>query len=208
MLILTSSSNYVCKAWVTHLPKKPSELKLTFIPTAAEVEPGEKKWLHEDRQVLVDAGFTITDFTFVGKTQANVKQMLDSSDVVFVAGGNTYFLLQEMNKSGFSELIHEYVAKGGVYVGSSAGSVVAAPSIELLTLDDKREAPELTQYKALNLIDILILPHWGNEKFKAGYEEQMKVAYQKGAKIILLTDDQYLLVNNGTYSIESVPHET
>jgi dipeptidase E len=204
MLILTSSSSYVCKDWIKHLAKSPSESKLTFIPTAAEVEPGEKKWLNEDRQALVDIGFNVSDFSLVGKTSEEVKDTLNHTDIVFVAGGNTFFLLQEMNKSGFSELIHDYVNKGGVYVGSSAGSVVAAPDISLLTLDDRNEAPNLTNYNALNLTDILILPHWGNDTFKAGYEEQMKVAYVKGTKIILLTDDQYILIKNDYLTIESV----
>jgi dipeptidase E len=91
--------------------------------------------------------------------------MLDQTDVVFVAGGNTFFLLQEMRKGGFAELIHDYIHKGMIYIGSSAGSVVAGPTVRLVNgLDDPTDAPELQDFAGLGLIDIAILPHWGSPK--------------------------------------------
>lgn len=78
MLILTSSSNFVTQNFVHHLPKKPGEIKLTFIPTAAEVEEGDLQWLKDDRQALVKAGFQVTDFTVTGKKKDEVETMLKS----------------------------------------------------------------------------------------------------------------------------------
>jgi hypothetical protein len=72
MLILTSSNNYVTSNFVPYLPKKPSEIKLTFISTAAEVEKGDMQWLKDDRQALVDVGFQVTDFTVTGKSKDEV----------------------------------------------------------------------------------------------------------------------------------------
>lgn len=86
MLILTSSNNFVVKHYLPHLPREPKQIKLTFIPTAAEVEDGDLSWLGNDRQTLVDAGFQVTDFTVTGKNQSEVKSMLDSTDFVFVSG--------------------------------------------------------------------------------------------------------------------------
>ncbi len=205
MLILTSSNAYVTKHFIQHLPKQPSEMRLTFIPTAAEVEKGDKQWLAEDRRPLVDAGFHVIDFTLTGKTKSEVQVMLDGSDVVFVAGGNTFFLLQEMRKSGFADLIQPYVDRGLIYGGSSAGSIAAGPDISLVQeIDSPSLAPELTDYQGLKLIDVAVFPHWGSEHFQTRYEKVMKAAYKKGLKIILLTDDQYLLVEDGRYTIESV----
>ncbi|MBP7875965.1 Type 1 glutamine amidotransferase-like domain-containing protein [Candidatus Woesebacteria bacterium] len=205
MLILTSSNAFVAQHFIQHLPKQPSEMRLTFIPTAAEVEKGDKQWLAEDRKPLVDAGFQVIDFTLTGKTKSEVQVMLEGSDVVFVAGGNTFFLLQEMRKSGFADLIKSYVDKGLIYGGSSAGSSAAGIDISLSKeLDDPALAPELTDYQGLELIDVAVFPHWGSEHFHNRYEKVMKAAYKKGLKIILLTDDQYLLVEDGRYTIESV----
>lgn len=180
-------------------------MKLTFIPTAAEVEEGDIQWLEDDRQALVDVGFQVTDFTVTGKTKDEVKAILEKSDFVFVSGGNTFFLLQEMKKSGFAELITHYVDNGLIYGGTSAGSIVAGPDISLVEgLDDPILAPEITDHKGLGLVDVVVFPHWGSEHFQNRYEKVMNSGYKKGLKIILLTDDQYLLVNRGTYSIESI----
>lgn len=205
MLILTSSNYFVTEHFVPHLPKQPSQMKLTFIPTAAEVEKGDLQWLRDDRQALVNAGFQVSDFTVTGKTKVEVKTMLESTDFVFVAGGNTFYLLQEMRKSGFAELIAEYVKKGVVYGGSSAGSVVTGPDISLVKeLDDASLAPELTDYKGLNLVDVSVLPHWGSEHFQKRYRKVMISEYKTGLKIILLTDDQYLLVKDNKFTIETI----
>lgn len=205
MLILTSSNDAVTHDFLKYLPKKPEEIRLTFIPTAAEVEEGDLQWLKDDRQALVDAGFQVTDFTFTGKSSDEVKDMLDQTDFVFVSGGNTFFLLQEMNKSGFTSLIKSYIEKGLIYGGSSAGSVVAGPDIELTKeLDDPALAPELKDYKGLGLTDVRVFPHWGSEQFHDRYEKVMRSGYKRGLKIVLLTDDQYLLVKDNSYTIESI----
>lgn len=205
MLILTSSNNFVTASYVPYLPKQPSEMKMTFIPTAAEVEDGDLQWLKDDRQALVDAGFQVTDFTVTGKSKDEVAAMLNQTDFVFVSGGNTFFLLQEMKKSGFADLIGDYVANGGVYGGSSAGSVVAGPDISLVQgLDDPSLAPELADHAGLGLTDVVVFPHWGSEHFQNRYEKVMKSGYKTGLKIVLLTDDQYLLVRDKAYTIETV----
>ena len=110
-----------------------------------------------------------------------------------------------MKKSGFAEVIKKYVAQGVIYGGSSAGSVVAGPDIGLIGgLDDPSLAPELDSYNGHNLIDVIVFPHWGSEHFQKRYEKVMKYGYKKGSKIILLTDDQYLLVHNSHYTIQSI----
>ena len=204
-LFLTSSNNFVTTDFIKHLDRKPSEMRLTFIPTAAEVEKGDMQWLKDDRQALVDAGFHVTDFTFTGKNKIEVSAMLSQTDFVFVSGGNTFYLLQQMKKSGFDTVIHSYLDAGGIYGGSSAGSVVAGPDISLIeALDDPSLAPELENYAGLGIVDVVLFVHWGSEHFQKRYEKLMKAGYKKGLKIILLTDDQYLLCENGKYTVESV----
>lgn len=205
MLILTSANYFVAQHFIKFLAKKPQELRLTFVPTAAEVEEGDLSWLANDRQVLVDVGFQVTDFTLHGKNVNQVKQMLDQTDFLFLSGGNTFYLLQEIQKSGLDKIIHSYVDKGLIYGGTSAGSIVAGPSIELTHhLDDPSKAPEAKGVKGMGLTDVVVFPHWGSPHFQQRYAKLMKAGYKKGLKIILLTDDQYLLVDGNKYQIHSV----
>jgi dipeptidase E len=205
MLILTSSNNYVTPHFLPRLPRAASEMRLTFVPTAAEVEEGNLSWLHDDRQALVEAGFQVSDFTLTGKTPDEVRAMLKTTDFVFVSGGNTFYLLQEMRRSGFADLIRQFVENGLIYGGTSAGSVVAGPNIGFTAdLDDPSLAPQLTDYDGLNLTDVIVLPHWGSPHFQERYAKTMQSGYKTGHKVILLTDDQYLIVENGQYTIESI----
>ena len=57
-----------------------------------------------------------------------VSKALADVDVVYAECGNTFFLQFHMQRSGFAERIQPLVAAGVVYVGSSAGSIVAGPT--------------------------------------------------------------------------------
>lgn len=54
---------------------------------------------------------------------------LDRADAIFVGGGNTFRLLKTLYATKLFERIRERVRGGTPYVGSSAGSVVACPTI-------------------------------------------------------------------------------
>lgn len=201
-LILTSSNDEVTDHFVNQLNLQPKGMKLTYVTTAGEVEEGSLSWLSEDRNALINAGFDVSDFTFTNKSESQVKEMLDATDFLFISGGNTFFLLQQMHGSGFSKMIHSYVENGLLYGGTSAGSIVAGPNIEPTKfLDDPTLAPELTDYTGLGLTDVIVFPHWGSENFAKRYEKLMPALYNVKEKIVLLHNSQYLLVQDEKYQI-------
>lgn len=53
---------------------------------------------------------------------------MDEADILFFSGGNTYHLMEWVNKSGLKELLPEYL-KTKVWVGISAGSMVTNPDL-------------------------------------------------------------------------------
>lgn len=67
---------------------------------------------------------------------------LDSIDAVYVCGGETFVLLEALRSNGTGELLADRVRDGLPYIGSSAGSVIAGPSITPVELmDDRSLAP-------------------------------------------------------------------
>lgn len=178
------------------LPKKPSELNLVFIPTAAELYK-EKPWLDEDRGKLVQMGFKVKNLDLRNKTSQELSNDVKNVDVIFVAGGNTFYLLEKVKESGFDKVLRRLIDKGIVYIGSSAGSVLLCPTIAVVEgLDDQREAPKLKSYKGLGVIDFLILPHYGEEKYKKKHELIIEKWKNKGFELKLLTNQQAIIVNN------------
>lgn len=209
-LYLASSVNTVANSLVSEIdPKK--HPKLIFINTASEPEEGDKSWLEKDRQTLVDGGFEVTDYTITDKTGEQIKETISPMDVIFVSGGNTFYLLEKAQQSNFIPLLKELVEhQDKIYIGSSAGSIFAGPDIEpVKDLDRISKAPNLMDFKGASLVDFVILPHWGSEGFRSKYRQNRPLAnYNTKNILILLTDNQYIRVENDTYKVIDVSKNT
>src|SRR5216684_1433343 len=62
--------------------------------------------------------------------ESDILQAVESADGVFVGGGNTFRLLNSLYSSGVMPTLRAQVARGIPYIGSSAGSIVACPSLK------------------------------------------------------------------------------
>lgn len=197
-LFLTSSTNFVSHHLVKHLDLSTGN-KLAFIDTAAEVEDGDKQWLKDDRQSLVDAGFDVFDYTITGKTRAQIQSDLEPAQILYFSGGNTFYLLQQSQKSDCISLIKEMVEEQGkIYIGTSAGSIIAGPKLPkyLLELGEDMIDPSLIDSSGYGFVNFIILPHWGSEGFKKRYlESRLKMIYSQDQEpLVVLTDQQYIKV--------------
>lgn len=189
----------------THFDKKLSGLKAVFIDTASELEKGDKSWLTADRDALIEQGFKVFDYSITGKTHEEVLEALKDIDVLFVAGGNTFYLLEQANKCNFKTIVNTLLDRGVIYIGSSAGSLLACPNIEPVKfLDDPSVAADLQSYDGLELVDFIIFPHWGHERFKERQLKLIEFIYEKDFKVILLSDKQYVFVTDTTYKIMGI----
>lgn len=205
-IFLTSSISYVAHDIPKYLAKKASSLKLIFINTAAEVEEGDLTWLRNDRNALVKTGFQVSDYTISGKTKNQIQNALKDIDVIYFSGGNQFYLLEKIQKSGCAQVLCDYVKNGKIYIGCSAGSIIAGPDIYITRLIDAvSKASNLKSYKGLGLVDFIVFPHWGSTDFKELYLNRRLInAYVTKYKIILLTDYQYIRIKVGWYQIMEV----
>ncbi len=146
------------------------------------------------------------DYTITNKTLNQLQKDLSGVDIIHVNGGNSFYLLLQIRKSGFRKFVHEHVDKGKVYIGSSAGSIVAAPDIEITKrIETGKYIKILKTHKALGLVDFIILPHWGSDYFKDMYlKSRLEITYKPENKIILLNDYQYVKVEDDMYKIVDV----
>lgn len=161
--------------------------------------------MKNDRQSLVDSGFVVTDYTITGKTRAKIETDLDGFDYIYLSGGDTAYLLSQSQKSGFTSLIRELVQdKGKIYIGTSAGSIIAGPKLPDYFPNEKRV--ELENENGYSLINFTILPHWGSEDFKEKYlSGRLKIVYKEDqAPLLLLTDNQYVHVKDDQMKIIDV----
>ena len=61
---------------------------------------------------------------------ADAKNAVNRAEAIFVGGGNTFRLLQSLYQADLLLPVRRRVAEGMLYIGSSAGAVVAAPTIK------------------------------------------------------------------------------
>lgn len=202
-LYLASSMNFTAKKIALDIKPSGEKIKTAFIFTGAEDgDKTEKQWVKDDKRGMNDAGFELTNYTITGKNYEDLKKDLSDFEVIHVNGGNVFYLLLQSRKSGFDKFIKEFVENGGIYTGSSAGSILVSPDIEAVRkLDNNKFANGLKTYEGINLVDFIVFPHFGSEKFKDGYFEAFTDIYDFDTKAILLRDNQFVKVEGDKYSI-------
>ena len=109
--------------------KKPvSQAKVLFVPTAAnsdESRPAAGKCFAE----LLGAGVMPNNIHLYDIDGTLTLEQAMQCDAIYFTGGNANYLLQRMKETRFDEIVKKMVYANKVYVGASAGSLIAAPNI-------------------------------------------------------------------------------
>lgn len=194
-LILTSSFNTV----VAELQEKsllPKTASVAFIPTAGDPYP-KRPWIDADRKALVELGYSVTDIELKSGSPDSLEKVLSNYDIIFVAGGNTTYLVEQVHLSGFASVVRKLLGNGKMYIGSSAGSILAGPTVEPFAKEDIAELPKdfvLTNPSCLRLVDYVVLPHDQVEQFSAEHDKIIS-GYSDRLSFVRLTDHEYRLDN-------------
>lgn len=193
-LFLASEARNVLDRFVELFQLNPNELTVGFIPTAADVY-SDRSFVEEDRDKLLELGFKVTEISISGRSEEGLREELEEVDIIFVAGGNTFYLLEKAINSGFYNIARDMVENGKYYVGSSAGSVLAGTTIEhAKDMDNTEEAPGLESFEGLKLVDRVILPHYKSEKYRETIDRILNRHSSLQDKMVKLTDNQALAV--------------
>ena len=176
--------------------------RVTFIPTASNVEK-VIFYVNSGKKALEKLGLIIDKLDVSMADQEEIIKKLTKNDYIYVTGGNTFFLLQELKKSGADKIIVDQVNAGKLYIGESAGAMVASPNVEYAgPMDSVKKAPDLSGFDSLRLIDFCPVPHHTNSPFKKAVE---KIITQYGSKFplkpisnkeVILVDDNMVTVTN------------
>jgi dipeptidase E len=174
------------------LPNK----KLGFIPTAGETYENPY-FVEESRARLRKQGLKLVEINVTKQSKDELISSLKSVDGIYVAGGNSFHLLQQLQKKKLVATIRELVQNGKPYFGESAGAVILYSTIEpIKPIDDPQDAPDIDGYKALGLIDFISLPHIGREKYKEVFTKFLNDNQDK-YRIVPFRDDQAILIRDG-----------
>lgn len=121
------------------------------------------------------------------------------ADAIVVGGGNTFHLTNLLHKNGLVDAIREKVASGTPFIGWSAGSNIACPTI--CTTNDMPIIQPPT-FEVLNLVPFQINPHYldANPDGHAGETREMRLEefmeVNKDITIVGLREGTMLLVED------------
>ena len=85
------------------------------------------------------------------------------SDAIYLAGGNTFYFLHHLKRSGVFERLKRYAREGGAIGGLSAGAIIQTPSIGLAGYppwDRDANSVRLKDLRGLGLVDFEFFPHY------------------------------------------------
>lgn len=197
----------------SYAPHKTEELEKAFLDLLTKPIDENKVFIlsidttsqfHLERLEIVKQGYlrlgileiNITIYNLISDTIPN----FDDLDVLHVWGGNTFHYLKQIREKGLVPKIHDFIDRGGVYVGSSAGSMIMGPSVdEDLYIKEKNEVG-LQDTTGFGIVSFYICPH-GDSKSDEVREEMLKYGKASGKYLIPLTDQQGVLVHDNGYEI-------
>jgi dipeptidase E len=167
---------------------------VTFIPTASLNE--EVNFYVEDgKEALIKQGMIVDELEISTATKEEIKSKLQQNDYIYITGGNTFFLLQELRKSGADEIITEQINLGKVYIGESAGSIIVSNNIEYVKeMDDFTIALNLDSFVSLGLVDFYPLPHYESFPFEE-IVENIIANYTGKINLFPISNTQVIMVD-------------
>jgi dipeptidase E len=192
--LLLTSNGMQMKEEIKRLLQKPAyDVTVAFITTAAKVEEN-LDYLKRDWDIMKnEMGFNVEEIDIEGKKENEVMRLLELKDIIFVEGGNAFYLLKAMRQCNFERVIRKLLKSGKVYVGSSAGSIVAGRSIKTALWKGREEnIVRLKNLKGLRLAPFNIFVHYQPE-YAEIIKKEMPRKWQR-RKLKILTDEQAILV--------------
>ena len=181
-----------------------SDLKgktVTFIPTASVVEK-VRFYVEAGKKALEKLGLIIDELEISTAADDEIRAKLTGNDFIYITGGNTFFLLQELKRTGADKIIAEEVYGGKLYIGESAGAIIASANIEYIKgMDSIKKAPDLANFDALGLVEFYAVPHYTNSPFKK-IAQKIIDDYSSSLNLVPISNKEAILVNNGEFKIE------
>jgi len=198
-LFLTSAgflNKEISDLFLKELDKEPSQSRIFMVTSARTKE--EEYYIEESRKELVDLGFKDI-FIYNLDKRVSINEVKDC-DVIYICGGNTYYIMKKFRETGLDKIVIKSVNQGKIYVGVSAGSIMAGPNIEISGwgINGDKNDVNLKDLTGFNFTNISIFPHFEEDKHRLEVEEfKKKVNYP----VIELTDNQAVFVEGEEYRV-------
>lgn len=157
--------------------------KVLFVPTALGGLYSYDKYFPE----IIKFGFEKSNIIVFNEQEADKFTDLDI-DIIYVSGGNTFTLLKLIKECKFDIALLNYIKKGVIYIGRSAGTHLLTKNIEhILDFDDNYIG--LKDYNGLGIFDGIVFCHYSEER-----ESYYKRALEKANYDVYKISNEELII--------------
>lgn len=205
-LLLISNSTLHRRSYLDHAESDIRDLlgnatRVVFVPFALQDRRGYAAKAQERSRAM---GLSLTSLHDI----SNMRRAIDEADAIFVGGGNTFRLLKSLYDHDLLDPIRRRIGAGAPYIGSSAGSIVACPSLKT-TKDMPVVQPP--SFGALGLVSFQISPHYvdpdptSTHMGETQEERILQFLEENEAAVVGLREGSILRVQNGKVTLKG-PH--
>ena len=201
-LILSSDGSFLFKYGykLTGIPK--DQMKIGYVTTANKVSRDSRDFFDNYKNKVRAEGYNFEEIDIEGKSEEELRNFFKNKNVIHIEGGNTFYLLKVIKETGFDKILKDLLNEGKVYIGTSAGSYVTCPTIEVSSWnEDGKDRFGITDFTALNLIPFILKVHYKDEQ-KDKIKENIKnckypIRILRDGQGIIAEDNKYTFAGDG-----------
>ncbi|MGM1035135.1 MAG: Type 1 glutamine amidotransferase-like domain-containing protein [Bacillota bacterium] len=174
-----------------------SNIKATIITTASHKKQNNR-FAMKAKEDLLGFGFKRVDFNDI---EFDKTELLEKYNVIYINGGNPFYLLYHMKKSGADLILKDIAKQNTVIVGVSAGAIILGSNIEVVNyFTPQINTVDMQDLTALGLTNKAIFPHYDREDLfqnnsGRSIEDRLKVFENiNKCSVVRLKDDESVLI--------------
>jgi dipeptidase E len=202
-ILLISSSTVYGRGYLDHVEQQIKSFlgegkRILFFPYALHDRDGYA--------ANANARFAVMGYSLESVHHAaDPRKAVENADAFFVGGGNTFRLLKALQDADLLDPISRKVKSGAPYIGSSAGSNVAGPTIKT-TKDMPIVQPR--SFEALGLVPFQISPHFQdpdpNSKHMGETQEERILQFleENATPVVGIREGAWLLCENDSVTLK------
>lgn len=189
---------------------KTESQKLLYLPIAhPEIVINNVQYTHKKLYMITKeyfAQYGISEVDLWTDLSNKTYKDIDSYGAIFIGGGNTFNLLNQLKRTGFDGVLSRYIDEGKPVYGSSAGAAILARTIDTVRFgaDPDTNGVNLWDLSALNKINgYNVICHYSSR------EDEGIADYSKksGIRVICLPSGTGIYVDGDAVRIFGNPKE-
>ncbi|MCL5093762.1 MAG: Type 1 glutamine amidotransferase-like domain-containing protein [Patescibacteria group bacterium] len=206
-LLLTSQGLFnktISNALFKLAGKRPQDIKVVFIPTAATFMDVDKDWLINQLKNVQKQKFSYIDVVDIAAlSKEEWEPRVRKADVIVVGGGNPFDLIKWFKKTGFDKELPELL-KTRVYVGNSSGAIVMGKTIPIKCRDFYELETDIDEdIDGLDFVDFTFLSHYLEPDYGEDIDDKaiQKISEEIKNTVYAVDDNSAIVINNGKLAV-------